>query len=142
MSTKGECGDTCRVIFSINFIHESITKIQACNYRAYSLLVTSLLSEHNTFLTLNVRIGHNWKTGFLGSRLISRVKVDNTNYNQHFIKPDEDSNSHLKTIFWNQDYKRSSFYIKTLDRFQDNVRFSIFKHILNLNHGRVFDTLL
>ena len=26
----------------------------------------------------------NWKTGWLGSRPISRVKVDNKNYNQHF----------------------------------------------------------
>ena len=31
--------------------------------------------------------------GFLGSRPISRVKVDNTNYNQHFIKHDDDNNS-------------------------------------------------
>ena len=30
--------------------------------------------------------------------------------------------------------------MKTLDRFQDNVRFSIFEHILNLNHCRVFET--
>ena len=35
---------------------------------------------------------------------------------------------------------KSSLYIKTLDRFQDNVRFSVFEHILNLNHCRVFET--
>jgi len=31
VSTKGECGDTCKVISSVKFIHESITKIQECN---------------------------------------------------------------------------------------------------------------
>jgi len=67
-------------------------------------------------------------------------KTDGKNYSQHFIKHDEDNNSQLKTIFWNRIYKRSYFYIKTLDRFQDNVRFSIFEHILNLNHCRVFET--
>ena len=30
-------------------------------------------------------------------------------------------------------------YIKTLDLFQDNVRYSIFEHILNLKHCRVFE---
>ena len=30
--------------------------------------------------------------------------------------------------------------MKTFYRFQDNVRFSIFEHILNLNHCRVFGT--
>ena len=85
-------------------------------------------------------MGTNWKTAVLGSRPISRVKVDSKNYYQHFIKHDEDNNSKSKTVSWNQNYKRSSFYIKTLDRFQDNVRLSIFEHILNLNHCRVFET--
>ena len=82
----------------------------------------------------------NWKTGFLGSRPILRVKVDNKNHNQHYIKPNEDNNSQFKAIFQNQNYKRSSFYIKTLDRFPDNVRFSILALILNLKHCRVFET--
>ena len=42
------------------------------------------------FLTLCVKMSTNWKTGFLGSRPISRVKVDSKNYNQHFIKHDVD----------------------------------------------------
>ena len=32
------------------------------------------------------------------------------------------------------------FYIKIFDRFQDNVRFSIFEHILILKHFPVFET--
>ena len=46
----------------------------------------------------------------------------------------------FKTFNLTQNYKRSSFYIKALDSFQDNVRFSIFEHILNLKHCRVFET--
>ena len=45
-------------------------------------------------------------------------------------------------LFLNRNYKSSSFYIKFLDRFQDNVRFSICKHILNLkdkSHFPVFE---
>ena len=45
----------------------------------------------------------------------------------HYIKHDEDNNSQFKIFYLNQNYNRSSFYIKYLDRFQDNVRFSIFR---------------
>ena len=40
------------------------------------------------FLTLST----NLKTGFLGSQPISRVKVDDKNYTQHFIYHDEENN--------------------------------------------------
>ena len=40
----------------------------------------------------------NCKTGFLGSRPTSRVKVDDKNYSQHFIKHDEDNDSQSKTF--------------------------------------------
>ena len=33
----------------------------------------------------------------------------------------------FKLFFKNQNYNRNSFYIKALDRLQDNVRFSIFR---------------
>ena len=46
------------------------------------------------FLTLSVRIGHKLKEWVFGiPACISRVKVDSKNYNQHFIKHDEDNNS-------------------------------------------------
>ena len=66
-------------------------------------------------------MGTNWKNGVLRSRPILKVKVDSKNYNQNFIKHDKDNNSLFKTIFLNQNFKRSSFHIKTFDRFQDNV---------------------
>ena len=47
------------------------------------------------FLTLST----NLKTGFLGSQPISRVKVDNKNYNQHLNKHDKDNISQFKTVF-------------------------------------------
>ena len=76
-------------------------------------------------LVLELKMGTNSKTGFLGSWPILRVKVDNKNYNYHFIKHDEDNNSNLN--FLKSKLKnRSSFYIKTLDRFQDNVRLADF----------------
>ena len=90
------------------------------------------------FLTLGVRNGHKLKDWVFGSRSISRVKVENKNYNQHFIKHDEDNNYQFKT-FLNQNYNRSSFYNKALDCFQDNIRFPIFENILNLKHCRVFE---
>ena len=37
-------------------------------------------------LVLELKRGTNSKTGVLGSRPILRVKVDNENYNHHFIK--------------------------------------------------------
>ena len=43
--------------------------------------------------TVSREYATNYKTWFLGSRPISRVKVDNKNYNQHFIKHNEDKNS-------------------------------------------------
>ena len=46
----------------------------------------------------------------------------------------------LKLFSENKIIKVVLFYIKTLDRFQDNVRFPIFEHILNLNHCRGFET--
>ena len=46
---------------------------------------------------------------------VSTIKVDNKNYDQHFIKHDEDNNSQFK-LFKNQNYNRSSFYINSLDR--------------------------
>ena len=83
-------------------------------------------------------MGTNLKTGFLGSRPISRVKVIKTITNilsmTRTTIPNLTLFSGIKIIL------KSSFYIKTLDRFQDNVRFSVFEHILNLNHCRVFET--
>ncbi len=49
-------------------------------------------------LVLELKIGTNSKTGFLGSRPILRVKVDTKNYNYHFIKHDEDNNSNLNFL--------------------------------------------
>ena len=92
------------------------------------------------FKTLSVRNGHKLKYWVFRIPSHIRVKVYSKNYNQHLVKHDDCNNSHFKTIFWNQNYIMSSFYIKTLDRFQDNVRFFIFKHILNLNYCRVFET--
>ena len=37
---------------------------------------------------------------------------------------------HNFKLFKDNNYNRSSYYIKSLDRFQDNVRFSIFEHII------------
>ena len=91
-----------------------------------------ILISLRPFQTLSVKMGTNWKTGFLGFQPIS--KVVNKYYKQHLIDHDEDNNSWFKTIFWNQNYKKTSFFIKTLDHFL------CFYHILNLNHQPVFET--
>ena len=97
-----------------------------------------LKSQFQGTLVPKLTLGTNWKTVVLGSWLILRVKVDSKNYNQHYIKHHNDNNSEFKTIFLNQNHKRNSFYMKTLDRFQDNVRFFIFElcrfgHFLTLS---------
>ena len=97
----------------------------------------SILFDWNTttFLTLSVRNGHilgGWV--FRIPAHIEIKKVDSKNYNQHSIKHDKDNNS--QNISWNQNHKN---FILKQNRFQDNVRFSIFEHILNLNHCCVFE---
>ena len=99
------------------------TEIEYCN-------AGDISSKTSTWPISNTEclMGTNWKTRFLGSRPISRLKVKSKNYNQHFIKHDEDYKSiHNLKLVLNQNYNRNSFYIKSLDRLQDNVRFSIFR---------------
>ena len=63
-------------------------------------------------------MGTNRKTGVLRSRHILRVKVDNKNFNQHFIKHDKDNNSEFKTIFLFKNLKGVLFILKPLTVFK------------------------
>ena len=61
----------------------------------------------------------------------------------HYIKHDEDNNSQFKFFYLNQNYNRSSSYIKSLDRFQDNFRtfpeFETLSRFREKTHFSVFD---
>ena len=39
----------------------------------------------------------------------------------------------FRYVYIESKLQKEFFYIKSLDRFQENTRFSIFEHILNLN---------
>ena len=125
--------------FSPNFVfvcfsgkkRKFCTKIRKRNYLLW-------YNKTNTWTI----VGANWKIGVLGSRPIFRVKVDSkklrtiTNILFSFTRT---TIPNFKLFFQLKLFIGVIFF-KTLDRFQDNVRFSIFKHILNLKHCHVFET--
>ena len=59
-----------------------------CMYTIYELCML--------YVCYMLEMGTNRKTGFLGS-LSKRVKVDSKDYNQHFIKHDEDNKLFFKS---------------------------------------------
>ena len=94
------------------------------------------------FLTLSVRMGTNWKIGFLGSRPISRplsrVKVDIKTITNVLLNVTRTTINNFKLFLLNQNYNRSFFYIKslgltypefeTLSHFRDKTHFPVFEY--------------
>ena len=61
------------------------------------------------FLTLSVRNGHKLKDWGLGSRPISRVKVNSKNYNHHFIKHHERQQFRILNYFLKSKIEKNFF---------------------------------